>query len=84
MKTPYTEPGSPWENTYSETFIGRFGDELLKREVVTSLLEATVLIEEYRSHYNCHRPHSALDYRTPAEFAASCVAVGLEAYLQRS
>ena len=24
--TLYIEPGSPWENAYSETFISRFGD----------------------------------------------------------
>ena len=72
VKTLYIEPGSPWENAYSETFIGRLGDELLKREVFTSLLEAKVLVEEYRNHYNGERPHSALGYRTPAEVAASC------------
>lgn len=75
VKTLYIEPGSPWENAYSETFISRFSDELLKREVFTSLLEAKVLAEGYRNHYNGERPHSALGYRTPAEFAASC---GLE------
>ena len=51
------------------------GDELLKREVFTSLLEAKLLVEEYRNNYNGERAHSALGYRTPAEFAASC---GLE------
>jgi putative transposase len=30
--TSYIEPGSPWENAYTESFIGRLGDELLKRE----------------------------------------------------
>jgi putative transposase len=75
VKTLYIEPGSPWENAYSETFISRFSDELLKREVFADLLEAKVLIEDYRGHYNHHRPHSALGYRTPAEFA---MAVGLD------
>jgi Integrase core domain len=74
VATLYIEPGSPWENAYSETFISRFSDELLKREVFTNLLEAKVLVEEYRNHYNRERPHSALGYRTPAEFAASCEA----------
>jgi putative transposase len=72
VKALYIEPGSPWENAYSETFISRFGDELLKREVFSGLLEAQVLVEEYRNHYNQERPHSALEYQTPAEFAASC------------
>jgi putative transposase len=46
VRTLYIEPGSPWENAYSETFISRFSDELLKREVFTNLLEAKVLVEE--------------------------------------
>jgi putative transposase len=70
--TLYIGAGSPWENAYSETFISRFGDELLKREVFSGLLEAKVLVEEYRNHYNHRRPHSALGYRTPAEFSAWC------------
>ena len=72
VKTLYIQPGAPWENAYTESFIGRFGDELLKREVFASLLEAKVLVEEYRKHHNERRPHSSLGYRTPAEFAASC------------
>jgi putative transposase len=71
VRTLYIEPGSPWENAYSETFISRFSDELLKREVFADLLEAKVLVEDYRGHYNHHRPHSALGYRTPAEFAVA-------------
>jgi len=78
VKTLYIEPGSPWENAYAETFISRLGDELLKREVFGSLPEAKVLVEEYRNHYNGERPHSALGYRTPAEFAALCESVGVE------
>ena len=72
VETLYIEPGSPWENAYAESFIGRFGDELLKREVFAGLLEAKVLVEDYRQHYNHRRPHSALGYRTPSEFAALC------------
>jgi putative transposase len=83
VKALYIEPGSPWENAYSETFISRFSDELLKREVFTSLLEAKVLVEEYRNHYNRERPHSALCYRTPAEFAASCAPISVDADLTK-
>ncbi len=68
--TLYVEPGSPWENAYSETFISRMRDELLNREVFANLKEAQVLAGDYREHYNHHRPHGALGYLTPAEFAA--------------
>ena len=70
--TLYIEPGSPWENGYSETFNSRLRDELLDRELFTSLIEAKVVVEEYRQHYNRRRPHSALGYKTPAEFAELC------------
>jgi len=71
VKTLYIEPGAPWENAYSsETFIGRLRDELLERELFANLKEAQVLLEDYRDHYNRKRPHGALGYLTPAEFAA--------------
>jgi transposase InsO family protein len=70
--TLYIEPGSPWENAYSESFNSRLRDELLNRELFETLEEARVLIDEYRLEYNHRRPHSGLDYQTPAEFAASC------------
>ncbi len=69
VKTLYIEPGAPWENAYSETFISRLRDELLRREVFANLKEAKVLAEDYRDHYNHHRPHGSLGYLTPKEFA---------------
>jgi putative transposase len=70
VETLYIEPGAPWENAYSETFISRMRDELLHREEFANLKEAKVLAEDYREHYNHHRPHGALGYLTPVEFAA--------------
>ena len=69
--TLYIAPGSPWENAYSESFNGRLRDELLDREQFVALKEAQVLIEDHRQEYNAHRPHSSLNYQTPAAFAAS-------------
>jgi len=66
--TLYIEPGSPWQNAYSESFNSRFRDELLDREIFTTLAEAKVLVEEYRCEYNAERPHSSLGYQTPAAF----------------
>jgi transposase InsO family protein len=41
-------------------------DELLNREVFTTLEEARILIEQWRKEYNQVRPHSALGYLPPA------------------
>jgi transposase InsO family protein len=66
VKTLYIEPGSPWGNGYIESFNGKLRDELLSREIFTTLQEAKVLIEQWRREYNQVRPHSALGYRPPA------------------
>jgi putative transposase len=66
VKTLFIEPGSPWENGYIESFNGKLRDELLNREIFTTLWEAKVLIESWRREYNEIRPHSSLGYRPPA------------------
>ena len=66
IKTLFIEPGSPWENGYIESFNGKMRDELLNREIFTTLTEAKVLIEQWRREYNQVRPHSSLGYRPPA------------------
>ena len=59
-----------WENGYAESFVSRFRDELLAREEFESLPEARAYGTRYRLDYNHRRPHSALGYQAPAEFAA--------------
>jgi len=66
VKTLYITPGSPWENGYIESFNGKLRNELLNGEIFDTLLEAKVLIERWRVHYNTVRPHSSLGYRPPA------------------
>ncbi len=63
------EPGSPWQNGYAESFVGRLRDEL-DRKLFDNLAEARVLLEDFRRTYNHERPHSSLGYMTPAQFAA--------------
>jgi hypothetical protein len=70
--TLFIEPGSPWENPYIESFNSRFRDELLDRELFLGVIEARVLVEDFRREYNEERPHSSLDYQTPKQFAAAC------------
>jgi len=66
VKTLFIEPGSPWENGYVESFNGKLRDELLNVELFDTLLEAQVLVERWRTHYNTVRPHSSLGYKPPA------------------
>lgn len=72
IETLYIEPGAPWENGYAESFNSKLRDELLEGEEFRSVLEARVLGREWKREYNEVRPHSALGYRTPAEFGATC------------
>lgn len=65
----HIEPGKPMQNGYVESFNGRFRDECLNANWFLNLPDAKTKIEDWRQHYNADRPHSSLDYRTPAEFA---------------
>ena len=73
VKTLFIAKGSPWENGYVESFNGKLRDELLNRELFLSLEEARWLIDRWRADYHHRRPHSALDYQTPAAYAAGCI-----------
>jgi putative transposase len=75
VKTLFIERGSPWENGYIESFNGKLRDELLNREIFTTLVEAKVLIEQWRREYNQVRPHSARNYHPPAPEAILAAAV---------
>jgi putative transposase len=69
--TVFIDPGSPWQNAWIESFNGRFRDELLNSWHFGNLLEARVIIEDWRIDYNMNRSHSALRRLTPTEFAAA-------------
>lgn len=61
----FTEPGSPWENGYNESFNGKLRDELLNGEIFYTLKEAKIMIERWRIHYNTKKPHTSFGYRPP-------------------
>jgi len=65
----YIQPGKPVQNSFIESFNGRFRDECLNTNWFTNLADARRKIEAWRIDYNQHRPHSSLAYRTPEEFA---------------
>ena len=71
IKTLYITPGSPWENGHIESFHDKLRDECLNRELFGNLREVRVILESWRVEYNERRPHSALGYRTPNEYAGT-------------
>lgn len=74
VKLHFIAPGKPEQNAYVESFNGKFRDECLNQHWFGDLEEAREEIETWRQDYNQQRPHSALGYRTPEEFAAQIAA----------
>ncbi len=64
----FIQPGKPVQNAHVESFNGRFRDECLSQAHFPTLARARAEIELWRVDYNTERPHSSLDYRTPAAF----------------
>ena len=69
IRLVHIQPGKPTQNSFVESFNGRFRDECLNANWFENLADAKRKIEAWRVEYNETRPHSSLAYRTPAEFA---------------
>ncbi|MDE0187318.1 MAG: integrase core domain-containing protein, partial [Candidatus Poribacteria bacterium] len=67
-----TDRGKPWQNPYVESTIGRIKDEYIVDSEYQNFHDAynqlSLVLDVV---YNQKRPHSALGYRTPAEFEAA-------------
>lgn len=69
LQLRFIQPGKPQQNAYIESFNGKFRDECLNEHWFMSMRHARQLIEEWRQDYNTQRPHSAIGYQTPNQFA---------------
>jgi putative transposase len=67
----HIQPGRPMQNGHVESFHGRLRDECLNANWFRTLHDVRSTLAAWRQEYNCERPHSSLDYRTPAEFRAA-------------
>jgi putative transposase len=65
----FIDPGKPIQNAHCESFHSRVRDECLNEHWFLGLGDARQIVEGWRQDYNRDRPHSALGYQTPAEFA---------------
>ncbi len=68
----YVAPGSPWQNGFAESFHSRLRDELLELEEFENPAQAQALSDLWKEDYDTERPHSSLNYETPAAYAAKC------------
>ena len=66
----HIQPGKPTQNGRLESFNGKLREECLNVSWFQNLFDARRKIAAWRREYNEERPHSSLNYRTPAEFAA--------------
>ena len=69
VELDFSRPGKPTDNAKIESFNGRLREECLNAHGFLSLEDARDKIEAWRKDYNQSRPHTALDWLTPAEFA---------------
>lgn len=64
------QPGKQTQNGFIESFNGGYRDECLNEHWFSDIVHAKKTINDWRQDYNECRPHSSLNYQTPAEFAA--------------
>ena len=68
----HIQPGRPMQNGHVESFHGRLRDECLNTAWFRTLGDVRQKLADWQQEYNCERPHSSLDYRTPNEFKRAC------------
>jgi len=73
VELAFSRPGKPTDNAFIEAFNGRLRQECLNQHWFLSLADARSKIEAWRRGYNESRPHGALGWATPAEFARQCL-----------
>ena len=69
VELDFSRPGRPIDNAKIESFNGRLREECLNAHWFLSLDDARSKIEAWRTFYNEARPHTALKWLTPSEFA---------------
>ena len=52
IETALIDPGKPWQNGTNESFNGKFRDECLSMEWFRNRVDAKIVIENWRQHYN--------------------------------
>jgi putative transposase len=71
MRQSMSARANPYENAWTESFIGTLKLEMLQNGCFENASDARTEIFEYiEGYYNTHRKHSAIGYKTPNQFEA--------------
>jgi len=70
IQLAFIRPGKPVENGFIESFNGRLRDECLNVDVFFTLHDVREKLARWQADDNLLRPHSSLQDRPPAAFAA--------------
>lgn len=71
----FIQPGKPMQNGFVERKNGSLRRELLNAYLFFSLSQVREMCEAWRLDYNNNRPHKALHYQTPCQYAEQRAAV---------
>jgi hypothetical protein len=58
-------PGAPKANAYAERWVTTIRRECLDRMLIFHERQLRQVLTDYEDHYNTHRPHRALEQRSP-------------------
>lgn len=72
LELDFSRLGRPIGHAKIESFNGRFREERLNAHWFLTLQDAQRKIEAGRGYYEKVRPHTALNWLAPAEFARRC------------
>ena len=72
VEIDFSRPGKPTDNARVESFNGRLRQECLNANWFLSMDDAKAKISAWQAYYDEGRPHSSLDWQSPAEFGRRC------------
>lgn len=74
MRQSMSARANPYENAWSESFLGTLKLEMLQDGCFENALDARLELFDYiEGYYNTHRKHSALGYQTPSQFESHLI-----------